>query len=179
MRAVLWIDEKSEKNEIPCPYSKMSKMKLFCWSSSLGLSSPFNKINPGPLMWQQSYEETFFCVYLKLAEVCSTGCEETNNCAFLAGFWSVQQGYTWCRCKEMLHRVLSTVPHSLCALSCEHCENNNICSFVIKGFIAMHEHRGVKWRFMCVQLLNNFLNYSMLLTQLENQANLVSDGKGL
>lgn len=64
-------------------------------------------------------------------------------------------------------------------MSYEICKNNHIYSFVIKGFFIIHEHRGGKWRYVHVQLLNNFLNYSILLKQLEDQANLGSDGKDL
>lgn len=92
---------------------------------------------------------------------------------------AIHSADTGCRHKETQFRSLLGVPHSHCALRCESCKNNHIYSFVIKGFFIIHEHRGGKWRFVHVQLLNNFLNYSILLKQLEDQANLLSDGKDL
>lgn len=147
----------------------MSKIKLFFWSSPPGLGSSLNKINPGPLWCHSRFMKRNLCVSVKCAGVCHIGSEETNGLIFSAGFWSVQQGYTQCRYGVQLggniFRGLPSVPHSLCALSCETCKNNNICSLIIKDFIIMHEHRGGKWRFVHVQLLNNFLNYSILLKQ--------------
>lgn len=147
----------------------MSKIKLFFWFSPPSLGSSLNKINPGLLWCHSRFMKRNLCVSVKCAGVCHVGSEETNGLISPAGFWSVQHGYTQCRYRVRLggnvFRGLPSMPHSLCALSCETCKNNNICSLIIKGFIIMHEHRGGKWRFVHVQLLNKFLNCSILLKQ--------------